>query len=179
MRVLRYVPVVFLGLLIWVLWKGLNVGEPLASSIEHSSAFPSFSLADVREPQKLITAHDLEGKLSIVHIWATWCGICLQEHDEWVKILQKWPYPFVGVVYRDDTQSVLAHLKHKSDPYTFLLNDASGKLGLDLGLKGTPQTYIVDAQGIIRFHHLGAIDRQIFEKELLPVLKQYENIGQA
>lgn len=166
----RFIPAIFLGGILWVLWKGLTVEHTF--SPEKESSFPLFSLEDVRQTDKQVSLSDLKGQVSVVHVWATWCGICVKEHDEWIKIKEKWPHALVGVVYRDDSEKVLTVLNKKGDPYNFLLNDISGSLGLDLGIMGTPETFIVDAQGVIRFHHLGPVTQKTFESTFLPVIEK-------
>ena len=111
------------AVVLWVLWKGLFVNRDDQSIIK-GKAFPEFSLADLKTTESK-TLQDLKEKISIVHIWASWCGVCVKEHDEWLKITQKWHYPLVGVVYRDNPVSALNILKQKGDPYTYLLNDQS------------------------------------------------------
>jgi len=167
----RFLPAFFLIGIMWLLWKALYIKNIPEDQIS-SKPFPSFSLNDVRHEEKAVTLADLQGQVSIVHVWASWCDVCVREHQEWLNIINQWPYPLVGMVYRDDANTVKTILAEKGDPFTLLLNDRTGQLGVDLGIVGTPETFIVDANGVIRYHHLGAIDQAYFESELLPVLKQ-------
>lgn len=167
----RLIPFFLILLLIVFLWKALYLQKTFTP--EHQGGnFPSFSLADVRDPHKIITLGNLKGEPTIVHIWATWCSICVKEHDEWLKITKKWPIRLMGVVYRDQPNVVLNVLQQQGDPYQLLLNDEAGTLGLNLGLVGTPETFLVDAQGVIQLQHLGPVNRDVFEKEFLPVLEK-------
>ena len=163
----RFVPALFLGTLLWFLWKGLVVEHPQTN---HEMAFPAFSLGDVRTGHQPRSLADLKGQISIVHIWASWCGICVKEHEEWLRIKEKWPHSLVGIVYRDESDKVLNILAKKGDPYNYLLDDMSGSLGLDLGITGTPETFIVDKEGVIRFHHMGPVTQKTFEATFLPII---------
>lgn len=168
----RFLPALFLILVIWILGKGLYLDKKSQGMDDKS--FPGFSLFDIRDAKKSITQEDLIGKVTIVHIWASWCGICVKEHQDWINIKNQWPYPFVGIVYRDSASQVISLLKKQGDPYDLLINDQSGNLGLELGIVGTPITYIVDKEGVIRFHHLGPVSYEEFENQLLPLMNELE-----
>lgn len=160
-----------IGVLLWFLWQGLFVSkETIIVDSQQGRPFPNFSLATVQDANKIVTLTDLQGKPHVLHIFASWCGVCVEEHSTWMDINKKSPAPIVGVVYRDDIEPVKALLEKKGDPYLMVLNDAQGKLGLDLGLVGVPETYVLDAKGNIRLHQLGAIGMAQFESELLPLL---------
>ncbi len=160
-----------IGVLLWFLWQGLFVPkETIIVENQQGRSFPHFSLATVQDENKMVTLKDLQGKPHLLHIFASWCGVCIDEHSTWMNIQKKSPAPIVGVVYRDDVAPVKALLEKKGDPYLVVLNDVQGKLGLDLGLVGVPETYVLDAKGNIRMHQLGAISMEQFESELMPLL---------
>ncbi len=164
----------FLTLFIWLLWKGLYVEKDFIKKTDESS-FPEFALNDIRNSRPL-TLDNIKGHPSVVHIWAMWCSVCVKEHNEWITIKSKWSYPIIGVLYRDDSTHVFELLKQKGDPFTYLLNDSTGKLGLDLGITGIPESYILDDKGVIRFHHTGPVSVQSFESIFLPLLNQLDNL---
>ncbi|MFI4938103.1 MAG: DsbE family thiol:disulfide interchange protein [Candidatus Berkiellales bacterium] len=166
----RFIPVILFAIILWMLYQGLAEKHPRMDKAK-GKPFPEFTLFEIRKNQ-WVNLQDIKGKPQIIHVWASWCGVCLKEHQEWIAIKEKWHFPIVGVIYRDDPNQVLHFLNKKDDPYDYLLNDASGKLGLDLGLTGTPETYILDANGVIQYHHLGALDVRTFENQLLPYLQQ-------
>ncbi|MGD9592158.1 MAG: redoxin family protein [Candidatus Berkiella sp.] len=169
-RWLRFIPAMVLGGILLLLYRSMSLPENEAPSDQ--SYFPAFTLKDVRSSEKLVSLDNVKGQLSIVHVWATWCGACVKEHSEWIQIHRKWPYPLIGIVYRDDANKVNYLIKDKGDPYQYLMNDETGSLGLNLGLMGTPETFIVDKKGMIRFHLYGPVSVSRFEKEVLPVLEQ-------
>lgn len=172
-QILRFLPALFIIFVMAILWKGLHIYHE--ETHQREFPFPEFSLADIREGDAIRTLENIKGQISIVHIWASWCGICIKEHDEWLNIKNLWSYPLIGIIYRDDAKKVIEILNNKGDPYTYLLNDTQGSLGLDLGIRGTPETYIIDREGVIRFHHLGPLTQNSFETILLPVLERLEN----
>ncbi|MBS0289784.1 MAG: redoxin family protein [Proteobacteria bacterium] len=165
----RFIPVMVLGIVLLILYKSLTLQK---SAVAQEKPFPTFSLADLRMPEKIVTLPDLKKGPCIVHVWATWCGICVKEHNEWLKIKKKWSYDLVGVVYRDEVNQVKRLLQAKGDPYQYLLHDASGTLGLNLGLIGTPETFVIDKKGIIRYHQYGPVSLSKFEKDLVPLLEK-------
>lgn len=176
-RVWRYMPMIALALVLTLLWKSLLFkDQPMAKeSTDHS--IPKFSLTDVKS-HKTYTQETLRGKTHIIQIWASWCGACVRENSTLVYLQEKWPVSLVGVLYRDEPKKALALLERKGDPYTVLLNDPSGKLGHALGIAGTPETFIVDATGKIRFHHSGALDKHAIKTQIIPMLEKiaHENV---
>lgn len=166
----RLIPALLIVLFMALLWKGLYAQKTYAPKHDDSH-FPAFTLQDARTPQKTITLADLKGKSYIAHVWASWCSVCIKEHKQWVAIANKWSVPVVGIIYRDNPNDVLPLLGKFGDPYLYLLNDFSGTLGLHLGIVGTPETYVVDEEGKVQFHHLGPVNMDLFESKMLPILK--------
>lgn len=133
-------------------------------------ACPDFVLKKLGKEENFVTLSDLKGHPFVLHVWASWCGACLQEHNEWIKIKQRFPVTIVAVLYRDEGSVALEMLKEKGDPYSCVLEDKAGRLGLDLGLMGTPETFLIDKEGDIRYHRVGVLTASIFEKEVAPLL---------
>src|SRR5258708_4961141 len=117
----RLLPVFFLTILMLILWEGLYVRHHNETVLHKEFPFPEFSLTDVRQGKEMLTLAHLKGHVGIVHVWATWCGICVKEHEEWLSIKNRWTYPLIGIVYRDDVTKVLEILNRKGDPYTYLV----------------------------------------------------------
>lgn len=170
-RLWRYLPAIAIALVLALLWKSLIFKDQPMAKESTEQLLPKFSLTDVKS-QKTIQNADLKGKTHIVHIWASWCGICIKENDVLVNLKEKWPVSMVGVIYRDDSAKATAILDRKGDPYDYLLNDKGGKLGRALGIMGTPETYVIDPTGKIRFHHSGALDKRAINTQLIPLLEK-------
>lgn len=163
--------VALVAILLWLLWKGLFVAHPVTVVENHQGkTFPAFTLAKISDSNSMVSLKDLQGKPHLVHIFASWCGVCMEEHATWMKIKDKYTYPIVGIVYRDEEEPVKELLAKKGDPFIYVLNDEDGKLGLDLGLMGVPETYVLDAKGKVHMHQLGAISMAQFEAEIAPLL---------
>lgn len=161
--------------LVALLWKGLQNDPNIREAVLQDQAFPEFTLSDIRHKDKSVSLKDVKGKPFVVHIWASWCGSCIQEHPFWVGVRGKYDFPLVGIIYRDNSPKIQNILTQKSDPYAHLLADPSGAIGLDLGIVGIPATFVVDADGQICYTHFGEVDAQEFEKHILPLLAVGEN----
>ena len=106
----------------------------------------------------------------MINIWGSWCGYCQQEHPLLLELAKE--IPIVGVDYRDKPQNGIAMLQHMGNPYTLVIDDSRGELALKLGVDGAPETYLVDANGIIRYRHSGLLDRETWQKIFVPQLNQ-------
>ncbi|WP_251359655.1 DsbE family thiol:disulfide interchange protein [Kangiella sp. TOML190] len=132
---------------------------------------PTFKLASLTEPERVLTNADLPQEVFLLNIWATWCVSCYAEHPYLVKFSQQYPIKWVGVNYKDPIKDALEYLDQGGDPYLYSIADSDGQLGIDLGVYGAPETFIVDANGVIRDRHVGVIDDRVWQKIILPKLK--------
>lgn len=155
--------------LIAFLAKGLQLNPYRLPSHEVSKPFPAFQLRTL-QTQEMMQREQLLGTPSLVHIWATWCGVCLKEHQTLLTIKRQWQPKIIGVSYKDQPGKVLAWLEKSDDPYDLLIGDPGGELALELGVTGTPETYLIDSQGVIRYRHVGPLSEAIFTEKLLPLL---------
>jgi cytochrome c biogenesis protein CcmG/thiol:disulfide interchange protein DsbE len=114
------------------------------------------------------------GGVSLVNVWATWCPSCRIEHP-FLNRLKQQGVTIFGVNYKDDTVAARTWLTKLGNPYRLNIIDKNGRLGIDLGVSGAPETYIVDRQGMIRFKHVGIIDERVWQEKLLPVIKKLES----
>lgn len=166
--------IAFLAFIVLVIFfvKGLGLNPAFLPSKLINEPFPEFTLRTIGEPSSLKNKQDILGEPVLVHVWATWCGICLREHDDLLAIKQVWPYKIIGVNYKDEPAQVAKWLSQKGSPYDFSLDDRTGKLGIDLGVYGTPETYVVNEQGIIIARHVGPISKEVVERSVLPMLER-------
>jgi cytochrome c biogenesis protein CcmG, thiol:disulfide interchange protein DsbE len=155
------------------LWYAMVNKAKVVDADKVGQAFPAFAMQDLRTNQQ-VDEKSLIGKITIVHVWASWCGPCIEEHNLWMKMNHSHPTALMGVAYRDDKNKVKAFLAKNGDPYTTLFDDENGSLGINLGIRGTPETFIVDTKGIIRFHTVGFIDQAEYEHEFLPMLEKLQ-----
>ncbi|OGT44963.1 MAG: hypothetical protein A3E83_04250 [Gammaproteobacteria bacterium RIFCSPHIGHO2_12_FULL_41_20] len=139
------------------------LGEPL----------PVFHLTNLLQPQKEFTSRDLLGHVSLLNVWATWCYACQQEHEVLLDIKENYHVPIYSIDYRDKTEVARAWLIKLGNPYLATGEDKTGEVAIDLGVYGTPETFIIDANGRIRYRHVGRLDQETWEKVLWPLVQKY------
>jgi len=167
------IPLAVFLVLVVTLGVGFSLKNPhILPSELIDRPFPEFVAAELHDPNRKVTREDLKGQVSMVNVWATWCPNCVIEHPELVRISREEGIPLYGVNYNDDVDKAQAWLRRYENPFVLNIVDDNGKLGIDLGVYGAPETFIVDAQGVIQYKHVGAVTRDIFETEMKPVIEQ-------
>jgi cytochrome c biogenesis protein CcmG/thiol:disulfide interchange protein DsbE len=138
------------------------IGKPL----------PAFTLQDLHNPGKQYALKDFSGQVYLLNVWASWCVACRQEHPL-LKVLPKQEgVLLVGLDYKDKTNDAFAFLKEMGDPYDHILFDPDGKYGIDLGVYGVPETFLVDSNGIIRYKQIGPINQQVWQEKIAPLVRE-------
>ncbi|MFT7684848.1 MAG: cytochrome c biogenesis protein CcmG/thiol:disulfide interchange protein DsbE [Candidatus Azotimanducaceae bacterium] len=165
-------------LLVLVLGAGFQLKDPhILPTVLIDRPFPEFELASLQTDQ-VLTKQDILGQVSLVNVWATWCPNCIIEHPELLRISREEGIPIFGINYNDDSIKARRWLKRYEDPFEKVMVDDKGKLGIDLGVYGAPETFLLDAEGTIQFKHIGIVDRRLWESTLSPLidkLKQKES----
>lgn len=138
------------------------VGKPL----------PAFSLPTVGDPAKRVSTEALRGQVYLLNVWASWCVSCRQEHPLLVELARQKAVPIIGLNYKDAREDALAYLRKLGDPYEFSLADIDGRIGIELGVYGTPETFLIDKDGVIRHKHVGPITPAIWQQRFQPLLAQ-------
>lgn len=136
------------------------IGEPV----------PSFELATVTDPERSVSPGDFEGRVWLLNVWASWCAACREEHPVMMRAARREGLTLIGLDYKDERASAIEWLERHGDPYTVSAHDPEGRVGLDLGVYGVPETYVIDAAGVIRYKHIGPISHEILEQEILPLV---------
>lgn len=168
-------PFIFLFSLLFILFKQLNHPETTTfSSNLIGQTLPNFELQNALEPQKFLSSKQLTGKISLLNIWATWCTACEMEHELLMEIKTKYNIPIYSINYKENIPIVVSWLQKKGNPYTATGIDVTGNTVIDLGIYGTPETFIVDAAGKIIYRHVGALNRKTWLEVLLPLIEQHE-----
>jgi cytochrome c biogenesis protein CcmG, thiol:disulfide interchange protein DsbE len=150
----------------------LNPRE-LPSPLVGKSA-PEFSLPQLHDPGKVISSNDLKGKVWLLNFWASWCGGCKEEHPVLIRIAQSGEVPIYGMDYKDQRSEALAWLKEWGNPYPVVAVDESGRVGINYGVYGVPETYVIDKAGVIRYKQIGPIREDILEKKILPLVRELQ-----
>lgn len=166
------VPIVLFVLLGMLLAYGLKLDPRKIPSPLVDKPLPEFRLASLTDPRKMLGNEDFKGKVVLINVWASWCVACKQEHPLLVEIARQKRVPLIGLNYKDKRDDALAVLKKDGDPYDVSLVDADGRVGIDWGVYGVPETFVIDKQGIIRHKHIGPIAPETWDKTLLPMIQQ-------
>ena len=169
-RLLLLLPLAVFLLLAVLLYRGLFLDPAELPSALIGKPFPAFTLPSVEDPQKTLSAADIKGP-ALVNVWATWCVSCKVEHPVLNQLSQR-GVTIYGINYKDERAASLKWLKEFHNPYQLNIDDAQGTLGLDLGVYGAPETFLIDAQGIIRHKFVGVIDDTVWQKQLAPLYNQ-------
>ncbi|MDR3566223.1 MAG: DsbE family thiol:disulfide interchange protein [Negativicutes bacterium] len=149
------------------LYRGLYLDPSELPSAMIGKPFPAFALPNVQGDKQLSVA-DLHGKPALVNVWGTWCISCRVEHPVLNKLAQQGVLIY-GINYKDDNAEALKWLKDFHNPYQLDIRDEQGTLGLDLGVYGAPETFFIDAKGVIRYKHVGVIDETVWREQLATV----------
>lgn len=165
---------VFIALLL-LLGAGLSLNPRLVPSPLVGKALPEFALARLREPGQSLSHADLTGKVSLLNAWATWCVECRREHPVLVDIARQGDVPVYGLNYKDQRAEALTWLERLGDPYVASGFDADGRVGIDLGVYGLPETFLVDARGVIVHKHIGPISNEIWQRDFVPVIQRLQS----
>lgn len=136
---------------------------------------PTFALPDVQSGAT-ITNDVLNRKITLVNIWATWCPSCAYEHIYLLKLAQR-GVAVLGVDYKDEPTKAKQWLSEKGNPYIAVLDDRAGKLGLDLGVTGAPETYVVDQKGLVRLRYQGPLDQRVWDEVFQPLIDKLTKEG--
>ena len=166
------IPLGVFVLLVVFLALGFRLQDPrLLPSVLIDKPFPEFELQDLRQPDQLRTLADLSGEVSLVNVWATWCFACRIEHPMLNQLADQ-GVAIVGINYKDQDAKAKSWLEQRGNPYQFNIVDTQGSLGFDLGVTGAPETYLVDAQGVIQYRRVGVVDQRVWDDEFKTLYNQ-------
>jgi len=132
---------------------------------------PAFALAQLELPEKSFGPQDMKGKVWMLNVWASWCSSCRQEHPLLLDLAQRGVVPIVGLDYMDARPEGAKWLAQHGNPYQLSVLDANGKIGIDYGVYGVPETYVIDKSGVVRLKHTGPVTAEVIETKLLPLIK--------
>ena len=159
--------VVLCAFLLMGLWRDpREVPSPLIGK-----PAPPFTLAQLHEPSKTLGPADLRGQVWLLNVWASWCASCRDEHPLLVALGRAKIVPIVGLDYKDEAADGMRWLAQNGDPYSVSVVDRDGRVGLDWGVYGAPETFVVDKTGTIRYKQIGPITAEALEKKILPMIR--------
>jgi len=136
---------------------------------------PSFSLPQLHEKEKVLSSNDLRGKVWLLNFWASWCGGCKEEHPVLIHLAKSGEVPIYGMDYKDRREEALAWLREWGNPYPLVAVDESGRVGIDYGVYGVPETYVIDKAGVIRYKQIGPLREDVLQTKILPLVRELQN----
>jgi cytochrome c biogenesis protein CcmG, thiol:disulfide interchange protein DsbE len=133
---------------------------------------PAFQLAELANPAKTFGPRDMLGKVWVLNVWASWCVSCRAEHALLTDLARTGGVPVYGLDYKDDRNAALTFLQTFGNPYASTVQDADGRVGIDYGVYGVPETYVIDAGGVIRYKQIGALTSEVLEQAVVPLIRR-------
>jgi len=170
-----FIPLLAFFALAVLLWRGLYLDPKELPSMLIDKPMPGFALTTVEGEQ--VSNEDLPDGMFLLNVWGSYCLPCLVEHPTFMRLAEEGEIPVVGVNYRDQQDLALRWLDDNGDPFAFSILDESGRFGIDLGVYGAPETYLVDSNGVIRYRHVSVLDENVWREEFLPAINELRAEG--
>ena len=174
-RIGLFVPLVVFVLIVGFGYAGFKLNDPhVLPSALLNKPFPEFSAPVLGDSSRNVGRSELLGSPVLVNVWATWCPTCKAEHEELMWIQANTQLRIVGVNYKDNSAKALRWLADYGNPYAFTLQDIDGSLGVELGVYGAPESFLLDATGTIVYKHVGDINPRVWREQIVPILERLE-----
>ena len=177
-RPLKILPILLFGLLGVVFYWGLWNNDDRLPSTLIGRPIPEFALPPIEGRQDGLGSANLQDQVSLVNVWASWCVPCRTENPLLVDLAEAGTVPIYGINYKDEDEAARRWLRELGDPYRANIVDREGTLGVDLGVYGAPETYLVDAAGVIRYRHVGVVDDRVWRDTLEPIWREVQAMGE-
>ncbi len=168
-RLKLFIPFVVFVVIAGFCWYALENNTKNLPAALVDQQLPAFALPILEDPSSIKSNEDIQGEFSLLNVWASWCIPCRQELPFLIE-LSKQGIPVYGVNAKDEPNDALGMLQRYGNPYTFSVMDSDGRLGLELGITGYPETYLVDANGVVRYKHIGIVDGRSWRDKFLPAM---------
>jgi len=174
----RYlVPVGVFAILIGFFVVGLNRDKETIPSPLIGKPAPQFDLSTVEDPSRRVGSQDFAGKMYVLNVWATWCSGCRQEHEALLEIASRGEVPLVGLNWKDDLDLAQRWLRELGNPYVASGFDVEGRVAIDWGVYGAPETFLIDSSGKVLFKHIAPITIEIWERDFVPLIRAAKGEG--
>jgi cytochrome c biogenesis protein CcmG, thiol:disulfide interchange protein DsbE len=168
----RYlIPLGIFFVLVLFLGVGLTLNPREVPSPFIGRQAPSFKLPQLQEAEKSLSPQDMQGKVWLLNVWASWCVACREEHPILVELSKTNVVPILGLNYKDQRTDALGWLQRFGNPYTISIADVNGMVGIDYGVYGVPETFVIDKTGVIRYKQIGPVTREALDTKILPLIK--------
>jgi len=167
-------PFVVFVILAVFLFVGLTLDPREVPSPLVGKPAPAFALQQLHVPGKQFSPQEMKGKVWLLNAWASWCVACEAEHPVLMELARLNIVPILGLDYKDKREAALAVLERRGNPYVLTVSDTDGRAGIDYGVYGVPETYVIDKQGIIQYKQIGPITPQNLKEKILPLVAELE-----
>ncbi len=154
---------------------GLNLKPREVPSPLIDKPAPAFSLARLDDPSTSVTLESMRGQVWILNVWASWCVACLDEHPHLVEFARRDLVPLYGLNYKDQPDAARAWLGKHGNPYDVSMVDGDGRVGIDFGVYGVPETFVIDRQGVIRYKHIGPVTPDVLQNTIVPLVQRLQS----
>jgi cytochrome c biogenesis protein CcmG/thiol:disulfide interchange protein DsbE len=172
MKARLFIPLaLFLGLAV-LLGVGLTLKPREVPSPFIGKPAPAFSLPQLKAGAAAFDPTQMKGQVWVLNVWASWCAPCREEHPLLVEAARNQVVPLVGLNYKDDPRNAEEWLRKLGDPYQSIAVDRDGRVGIDYGVYGVPETFVIDREGIVRMKHIGPLTAEVWSKDVLPLVKK-------
>ncbi len=166
------IPLVVFAVLVVFLGVGLTLNPREVPSPLINKPAPAFLLPQLHAPEKAFAQKDMLGKVWMLNVWASWCVACREEHPHLVALARTGAVPIYGLNYKDERADGIAWLARFGNPYQLSAYDRDGRIGIDYGVYGVPETYVIDKAGVIRYKRIGIVTPEIIRDKILPLVKE-------
>lgn len=174
----KLLPFLLLFSLLGVLGRELYSASPRQpTEAMVGDQLPAFRLPSMNNPKQTLTPSDFKGEIVLLNIWASWCSACAEEHATLMKIKNEFNIPIYGILYKDNAEDAKRWLANKGNPYVMVGDDANGALSIDLGIFGTPETYVIGPDGKIVYRQIGIITLELWQNSLYPLIRKLGEIN--
>lgn len=172
MKKAAIVPLVIFAILLGFLVVGLGLKPHEIPSPLINKPAPAFSLPLLDAPEQRLSTQDMRGQVWILNVWASWCVACRIEHPLLVEFSKTGAVPIYGLNYKDKREDAIGWLRKFGNPYTRSLSDTEGLVGIDFGVYGVPETFVIDKQGVIRLKQIGPVTPEVLRDDILPMVRK-------
>jgi cytochrome c biogenesis protein CcmG/thiol:disulfide interchange protein DsbE len=169
-----FIPLAVFVVLVGFLFVGLFLNPREVPSPLIGKPAPQFTLNQLHQPGKTLGTPDMKGQVWLLNVWASWCVSCREEHPLLVELGKAKLVPIIGLNYKDEPAAGMKWLAQYGDPYNLSVVDRDGAVGIDFGVYGVPETFVIDKQGTIRYKQIGPITVEALEKKIIPLVRELQ-----
>ena len=174
MKKIVLIPVAVFAVLAGFLALGLGRDPKEVPSPLIDKPAPAFASSSLAQPARTLRPDDLRGQVWVFNVWASWCTACRLEHPVLLDYARRARVPLIGLNYKDQRAAGLGWLQRDGDPYTDSVHDPDGRIGLDWGVYGVPETFVIDKQGVVRYKHIGPVTPEVLRDVIEPLIRRLD-----